>query len=134
MAAKLSVSGGRHAIRQNADINVTPFVDILLVLLVIFMIAVPAAVTSLKVDLPPPSFATPAAKPVVITIQNSGALFLAGQATKLDTLSGDLSHRFVADGQAGPRGEQRVMISGQADVPYETFMTVINEMHDNGWT
>lgn len=134
MAAKLSGGGGRHAIRQNADINVTPFVDILLVLLVIFMVAVPTAVTSLKVDLPPPSFDKPTTKPVVITIQNSGALFLAGQATKLDTLSGDLSARFAADGQAGPRGEQRVMISGQADVPYEAFMAVINELHDQGWT
>ena len=97
MAAKLSGGGGRYAARQNADINVTPFVDILMVLLVIFMVAVPTAVTSLKVDLPPPSFDKPTAKPVVITIQNSGALYLAGQATKLDALSGDLAARFKAD-------------------------------------
>jgi biopolymer transport protein ExbD len=134
MAAKLSGGGGRHAIRQNADINVTPFVDILMVLLVIFMVAVPTAVTSLKVDLPPPSFDKPTAKPVVITIQDSGALFLAGQATRLDALSGDLTARFKADGQAGPRSEQRVMISAQADLPYEAFMSVINELHHNGWT
>jgi biopolymer transport protein ExbD len=55
MAAKLAGNGGggRYAIHQNADINVTPFVDILLVLLIIFMVAVPIATTSIKLDMPP---------------------------------------------------------------------------------
>jgi biopolymer transport protein ExbD len=134
MAAKLSGGGGRYAVRQNADINVTPFVDILMVLLVIFMVAVPTAVTSIRLDLPPASKDVPPGKPIAIAIQTSGALFLAGQATRLDTLAGDLSARFKADGQTGSRGDQRVMISAQADVPYETFMGVINEVHEHGWT
>ncbi|MEI9890905.1 MAG: biopolymer transporter ExbD [Caulobacteraceae bacterium] len=44
---------GRYEIGQNADINVTPFVDVMLVLLIIFMVAAPMAVTSIKIDLPP---------------------------------------------------------------------------------
>jgi biopolymer transport protein ExbD len=135
MAVKLSGGGGgRYAVRQNADINVTPFVDILLVLLIIFMVAVPTAVTSIKLDLPPPSDEASPSKPVVISIQNSGGLFLAGQATGLDTLAGDLNARFKANGETGARGQQRVMISAQADVPYEALMGVINAVHDNGWT
>jgi biopolymer transport protein ExbD len=134
MAAKLSGGGGRYAVRQNADINVTPFVDILMVLLVIFMVAVPTAVTSIKLDMPLASNAVPPGKPVAIAIQTSGALFLAGQATRLDTLAGDLNARFAADGQTGKRDDQRVMISAQADVPYETLMGVINEVHENGWS
>jgi biopolymer transport protein ExbD len=56
MAAKLSGGGGdRYSLGQNSEINVTPFVDILLVLLIIFMVAVPMAVTSIKIDLPPAS-------------------------------------------------------------------------------
>ncbi len=56
MAAKLAgAGGGDYAIKQNADINVTPFVDILLVLLIIFMVAVPMATTSIKLDIPPAS-------------------------------------------------------------------------------
>ncbi|HYC98866.1 biopolymer transporter ExbD, partial [Brevundimonas sp.] len=44
MAAKLSGGGGgRYAIEQNSEINVTPFVDIMLVLLIIFMVAAPLA-------------------------------------------------------------------------------------------
>ena len=135
MAAKLSGgSGGRYAIRQNADINVTPFVDILMVLLVIFMVAVPTAVTSIKLDMPLASSRTTAVKPVAIAIENSGALFLSGQATRLDTLADDLTARFKANDQAGARGDQRVMISAQSDVPYEALMGVINVVHRNGWT
>jgi biopolymer transport protein ExbD len=134
MAAKLSGGGGRYAVRQNADINVTPFVDILMVLLVIFMVAVPTAVTSIKLDLPPLSDQVAPSKPVAIAIQTSGALFLAGQATRLDTLAQDLTARFQANGQTGARADQRVMISAQADVPYEALMSVINVVHKGGWT
>lgn len=134
MAAKLSGGGGRYAVRQNADINVTPFVDILMVLLVIFMVAVPTAVTSIKLDMPLASSHTTPVKPVAIAIQNSGALFLSGQATALDTLASDLTARFKANGQDGARADQRVMISAQADVPYDALMSVINVVHRSGWT
>ena len=136
MAAKLAGNGGdgRYAMRQNSEINVTPFVDVLLVLLIIFMVAVPAATTSIKLDLPPaPSVASPQ-KPVLIAIQASGALFLAGQPTSLPALAKALDSQFVAEGQAGPRKDQRVMVSAQADVPYEAFMGVVNQVHDGGWT
>ena len=134
MAAKLSGGGGRYTIRQNAEINVTPFVDVLLVLLIIFMVAVPMATTNIRLDLPPGSKDVPRNAPVFLTLQTSGALFLAGQPTSLKTLAGDLNAKFAATGQAGPRQEQRVMISAQADVPYEAFMGVINQVHTDGWS
>jgi len=136
MAARLAGGGGgAYAIRQNADINVTPFVDILLVLLIIFMVAMPMATTSIKLDMPlAQKTDVPPKPPVLITIQNSGALYLAGQPTRLDTLAGDVSARFVADGQTGPRKDQRLMVSAQADVPYEALMGVIDKVHTEGWT
>ncbi len=89
MGAKLSSGGGGGGgsgklAAQNADINVTPFVDIMLVLLIIFMVAAPMATVSIRLDLPP---ATPPAdnadpkEPVYITIQESGSLFIAEQET-----------------------------------------------------
>ena len=65
MGAKIGGGGGgRFDLGQNSDINVTPFVDVMLVLLIIFMVAIPAATVSIKLDLPPavpppppPSFA-----------------------------------------------------------------------------
>ncbi|MBU4434287.1 MAG: biopolymer transporter ExbD, partial [Alphaproteobacteria bacterium] len=88
MAAKLSGGGGgRYSLGQNSEINVTPFVDILLVLLIIFMVAVPMATVAIKVDLPPATIPPPDApkpkEPVFISIQKSGALFIADKQTSL---------------------------------------------------
>jgi len=134
MAAKLAGGGGAYALKQNAEINVTPFVDILLVLLIIFMVSVPMAVTSIKVDMPPAADLPAPRPPVFISIQTSGALFLGGEPTRLETLERDLGSRFAADGQTGPRREQKVMIRAQADVPYEAFMAVLDRVHALGWT
>jgi biopolymer transport protein ExbD len=73
-------------------------------------------------------------KPVLVSIQDSGALFLAGQPTSLKTLGQDLNASFAANGQTGPRKDQRLMVSAQADVPYEALMGVINRVHTEGWT
>ena len=55
MGAKLGGGGGgKFDLGQNSDINVTPFVDVMLVLLIIFMVSIPAATVSIKLDLPPP--------------------------------------------------------------------------------
>ena len=54
MAAKLGGKrGSKYALGQNADINVTPFVDVMLVLLIIFMVSAPLATVAIKIDLPP---------------------------------------------------------------------------------
>ena len=137
MAAKLSGGGGdRYSLGQNSEINVTPFVDILLVLLIIFMVAVPMAVTSIKIDLPPASPPPPGVKPkepVFISIQKSGALYVAEKQTSLDNLQYDLDARFTQTGQAGPKDDQRVMIRADADVLYADFMGVLNQLQTAGW-
>jgi len=135
MAAKLAGGGGgAYALKQNAEINVTPFVDILLVLLIIFMVSVPMAVTAIKVDMPPPADVPAPKPPVFISIQTSGALFLGQEPTRLETLERDLVARFAANGQTGSKRDQKVMIRAQADVPYEAFMAVLDRVHAQGWT
>ncbi|AYV46085.1 biopolymer transporter ExbD [Caulobacter flavus] len=138
MAAKLAGGGGgRYSLNQNSEINVTPFVDILLVLLIIFMVAVPMAVTSIKIDLPPavppPPNAPKPKEPVFISIQKSGALFIADKQTSLDNLPIDLDASFTSKGQAGPKDDQRVMIRADADVLYSDFMGVLNQLQTAGW-
>ncbi|MBI1684803.1 biopolymer transporter ExbD [Caulobacter hibisci] len=137
MAAKLAGGGGgRYSLNQNSEINVTPFVDILLVLLIIFMVAVPMAVTSIKIDLPPASPPPPGQKPkdpVFISIQKSGALFIADKQTSLDNLQFDLDAKFASQGEAGPKDDQRVMIRADADVLYADFMGVLNQLQTAGW-
>ncbi len=131
MGAKLGgKTGGKYAIGQNADINVTPFVDVMLVLLIIFMVSIPAATTAIKIDLPP---ATPSAnlnnKPLFISITQGGHIYLVSQPTTLETLANDLASRLnVPD----PRNET-ILIRADRDVRYAEFMAVVNQLQQDGF-
>ncbi len=137
MAAKLAGSGGgRYSLGQNSEINVTPFVDILLVLLIIFMVAVPMATVSIKVDLPPatePPKDVKPKEPVFVSIRNDG-LFIGAAPTSLDKLVADMTTKIKSqDAAIIDASKERVMIRADADVPYERFMTVINEFQTAGF-
>ena len=132
MAAKLSGGGGgRYDVQQNASINVTPFVDVMLVLLIIFMVAAPLASVTIKVNLPPAS-AKPARKPpkiIYLSIKKDGRVFIGDNATDLDTLGDDLK---TAIGGANPATE-RIFIRADQDLLYDGFMGVMNKLQDNGF-
>ena len=133
MGAKLGGGGGgRFDLGQNSDINVTPFVDVMLVLLIIFMVAIPAATVSIKLDLPPAIPPPPGAKiqePTLINIQQGGRLFIGDIPTSLNTLSADL-HREL--NKADPP-QDRVYIRADRTVRYGDFMAVMNDLQANGF-
>ncbi|HEV2533359.1 biopolymer transporter ExbD [Phenylobacterium sp.] len=137
MAAKLAgQGGGRFSLGQNSDINVTPFVDVMLVLLIIFMVAIPAATVSIKLDLPPavpPPPGTKVKDPVLINLQAGGAIFIGDHATSLDTLIPDLSAKLSADDPSLPAPQQRVYIRADKSVRYGDFMAVMNTLQGNGF-
>ena len=133
MAAKLSSGGGgRYAEEQNAEINVTPFVDVMLVLLIIFMVAAPLASVTVKVTLPP-AVAPPGTnppKPVYISIQPNGSLFIQDFRTDLSTLGDDLRR---ALGEKRNPEKERIFIRADKDVLYGDFMGVMNMLQDNNF-
>jgi len=134
MAAKLSGPGGNggKTIEQNSEINVTPFVDVMLVLLIIFMVAAPLATVSIRLDLPPPvpNPNDPNPKePVYITIQDTGSLFIADQQTTIETLPADVCNALGG----GACREERVFIRAQPEVRYSQFMEVMNNLQENGF-
>jgi biopolymer transport protein ExbD len=132
MAAKLSGPGaGKYSVEANSEINVTPFVDIMLVLLIIFMVAAPMAVVSVEVALPPavaqPSPNPP--KPVFISIQSNGSVYIADYQTDIPSLGDDLR---AAIGTRSP-GRERIFIRADKDTLYGDFMGVMNQLQDNGF-
>jgi biopolymer transport protein ExbD len=133
MGAKLSGPGSKAGtIDQNADINVTPFVDIMLVLLIIFMVAAPMATVSIRLDLPPavpPPPGTPEKDPVYISIQEGGDLYIADRQTSIATLPQDV----CAALEAANCREERVFVRAQAEVTYNQFMEVMNTLQGNGF-
>jgi biopolymer transport protein ExbD len=137
MGAKLGGGGGnRFNLGQNSDINVTPFVDVMLVLLIIFMVAIPAATVSIKLDLPPaipPPPGTKVKEPTLINIQAGGALYIGERATSLGTLPGDLAGQLQRDDPTIPPTEQRVYIRADRTVRYGEFMAVMNTLQGNGF-
>ena len=133
MAVKLSGPGGgsKFNIEQNSEINVTPFVDVMLVLLIIFMVAAPLATVSVEVDLPPavaPPQENPP-KPVYISLQSSGRVFIGDFETSIEGMGDDLRKNI---GRRDPEKE-RIYIRGDREVVYRDFMQVMNTLQDNGF-
>jgi TonB system transport protein ExbD (group 1) len=132
MAAKLSGGGGdRFNVEQNSDINVTPFVDVMLVLLIIFMVAAPLASVSIEVNLPAAvAKATPnPPKPVYISIKQSGQLYIGDNPTSIDEMGQDIVKGM---GRRDP-SKERIFIRADEKVRYGAFMEVMNTLQDNGF-
>lgn len=138
MAAKVGGSGGgKFDLGQNSDINVTPFVDVMLVLLIIFMVAAPMATVSIKIDMPPASTnqQNNGPPPTFISIANGGQPWVSyGQGdirpSSLPTLVRDVTAALHAPGD--PR-QERVFIRADAHVKYNEFMDVVNTLQRAGF-
>ncbi|WP_339913015.1 biopolymer transporter ExbD [uncultured Brevundimonas sp.] len=136
MGSKLAGPAGQggKTITQNADINVTPFVDIMLVLLIIFMVAAPMATVSIKLDLPPATPPDPSEEvkePVYISIQESGSVFIADNQTTIETLDADVCAA-LGGGYPACR-EERVFVRAEPEVKYNSFMEVMNKLQEKGF-
>jgi biopolymer transport protein ExbD len=138
MGAKLSGGGasGKYELGQNSDINVTPFVDVMLVLLIIFMVSAPLATVSIKVDLPPAVNPPPDAvkkKPTYISIKKDG-IYVVDRKTSLERVTADFVAKLAENGTPAAEPKQAtVLIRADKDVVYEDFMHVINQLQGEGF-
>jgi biopolymer transport protein ExbD len=112
-----------------ADINVTPFIDVILVLLIIFMVAAPLSTVDVAVELPA-SNAQPRPrpdKPLFLTVKSDLALSLGDAAIARDQLRAALDQTTSGD------HEQRVFLRADQAVPYGELMKVMNLLRDAGY-
>ena len=111
------------------EINVTPFIDVILVLLIIFMIAAPLATVDISVDLPPSSAErTPRPeKPLFLTLKSDLSVSLDNDTISRATLAGALDRVTAGDKQ------QRVFLRADKTVPYGELMSLMNELRGAGY-
>lgn len=111
---------GKSRFAPASQINVTPFVDVMLVLLIVFMVAAPLMAVTVPVDLAK-SAATPKADaaPLTVTVASDGTVFIGSTLVSKENI--------VATIQDLSRGEtdQRIYLSGAKDVSYQQVMEIM---------
>jgi biopolymer transport protein TolR len=122
--------GRRGRYRPLAEINVTPLVDVMLVLLIIFMVTAPLMTSGVPVDLPKTT-AQPInsdSEPLTVSIDAQGAIFLQDQQVQLPELVSKL--QAIAQNNA----DRRIFVRGDKDLAYGRIMEVMGTITQGGFT
>jgi biopolymer transport protein TolR len=131
-----SHSGGRRSRRGNrrapmAEINVTPLVDVMLVLLIIFMVTAPLLVSGVPVNLPKSrakQIELPEA-PLDVTVDTEGQVFIDGDAVRPSQLAAKLE---AIAAEQTPDNPRKIMLRGDTSVDYGSMMKVMGELNRAG--
>ena len=120
----------RRRARPMAEINITPFVDVMLVLLIIFMVAAPLLTVGVPVELPKTAAgALPSEQeePLTVTITAAGEIQIQTTPVPRDQLVSKL--RAIA----AERGSDRVFLRADGSIPYQTVMQVMGALNAGGF-
>jgi biopolymer transport protein ExbD len=112
-----------------SDINVTPFIDVILVLLIIFMVAAPLSTVDVPVELPVSNAQQQPRpdKPVFLTIKSDLSLAIGDDSVPREALQADL------DQHTGHDREQRIFLRADGGVAYRELMNVMNLLRNAGY-
>ncbi len=144
MAGKLSTGGGKGRLEVTADPNVIPFIDVMLVLLIIFMIAAPISSVDIEVDMPgsriDPSKRPPRPTWVSVTEGAGGLqLYVMNDPVSLETI-GEETYQAVRENSPQIADDdfevkdQRIYIRADGELEYSNVVRVMNRLQDRGFT
>ena len=124
--------GKNSAFSESSDINVTPFVDVMLVLLIIFMVAVPIATVNVKVNFPDSNAApdTKAAAPVWISMTKGGSVYIGDR--RFGSVE-DVGAELEKETPESQRETTRLFLRGDAELPYKTVLELMNRLRNGGF-
>jgi biopolymer transport protein ExbD len=127
MSARLD--HGEDTLNEMHEINVTSFIDVMLVLLIIFMVAAPLATVDLPVDLPGSVAETPPQqdKPIYVTLRLDRSLALGEDPVSRTELAARL------DAAAKGNKDTRIVLRGDKLVPYGEVMEITNVLLEAGY-
>ena len=131
MAAPLRSGGGRGRRSFNAEINVTPMVDVMLVLLIIFMITATALQRGVEVNLPKAAtsnLSVPKTTPLLVTVTSDARVFISESEIEVD----ELTAKLLAIAEEGY--EERIFLQGDTDAAYGEVLNVMTQMKNAGFT
>jgi biopolymer transport protein TolR len=141
----MAIGGGAHSgvfgkrrHRRNpvmSEINVTPMVDVMLVLLIIFMVSAPLLTVGVPIDLPQTqasSLDQTDKQPVVVSVNTKGQVFL-GQETKTEIKLDELVPKLKAIADARGGIDERIYVRGDKSVDYGTVMKVMGRLSAAGF-
>ena len=130
MGANTQKRSGNDRYKPMAEINVTPFVDVMLVLLIVFMVTAPLLAVGVPVDLPQTTARSIGEdrKPLTVTVDAAGAVFLQEQPVELNTLV----ERLRAIGGVSP--DTRIYVRGDRAIDYGRVMQVMGTINNAGFT
>jgi biopolymer transport protein TolR len=119
---------GKNNKRFMSDINVTPLVDVMLVLLIIFMVATPMMIQGVDVNLPKTTAKNIKSQdePLILTVDKKGEVFIENHAIPLDTLEVKIQKIFQN------RREKEVLLRADKDVSYGLVIDVIARVKKAG--
>jgi len=112
-----------------SEINITPMVDVMLVLLIVFMVAAPLMTMGVPIDLPETrAQAMPLqSKPITVTVEPDGALSIEGKPVTLDKLAAEVAALAVAG------TDERLYVRGDTTTAYGAIMAVMGELSAAGY-